>query len=242
MTSFPAAALQRLDVGARDLGIHLSEAQLASFGTYAQALAEGSTRLNLTAISEPDEVVDRHFLDSLSTLAAVPEGAGRIVDIGSGAGFPGLALKIARPALDVTLVEATGKKAAWLEETVARLSLEGVRAIAGRAETLAHVPAHRGAYDVAFARAVAPLAALCELCLPFLRVGGRFIAQKTAQTAGSEVTAAARALATLNARLVDIRAVQHPSLPARALVVIEQLGPLPPGYPRRPGMPVKRPL
>jgi len=224
------------------MGIVLSKEQLLAFERYSGALEEGSRRLNLTAVKHPVEVVEKHFLDSLTVLDVLPAGALRLIDVGTGAGFPGLALKIARPEINVTLLEATGKKVAWLRETIERLGLRGVEAVAERAETLAHDPAHRGRYDVATARAVAPLSVLCELCLPFLKRGGMFIAQKSASGAEVEVPASRRALGLLGGRLAEMRPVDHPALPNRVLVAIEQAGVIPAAYPRRPGMPAKQPL
>jgi len=240
--NFSAFPRERLESGARILGVTLSRTQLDRFDAFAAALDEGSRRLNLTAVKDPVEVVEKHFLDSLTVLDVLPAGALRLIDVGTGAGFPGLALKIARVEIHVTLLEATGKKVVWLRETIERLGLVGAEAIAERAETLAHDPAHRGRYDIATARAVAPLGVLCELCLPFLKQGGTFIAQKTASGAEVEVPAARRALNVLGGRVAEVRRVDHPALPNRVLVVIEQDGPVPSVYPRRPGMPGKQPL
>jgi 16S rRNA (guanine527-N7)-methyltransferase len=151
-------------------------------------------------------------------------------------------LKLVRPELQLTLLEATAKKVAWLQRAVASLKLEGTSTIAERSETLAHSKEHRGAYDVVVARAVAPLPALVELCLPFVRLGGRFVAQKTTTGLETELPAADRALKLLNGRVQEVIRIEHPSLPNRALVVMELVKPVPPAYPRRPGMPANRPL
>jgi 16S rRNA (guanine527-N7)-methyltransferase len=240
--SGPAAARDRLASTAPTLGLALTPAQLDSFATYARLLDEGKREANLTALSDPIDVADKHFLDSLSVLTSLPEGPVRLIDVGTGAGFPGLPLKLVRPELDVTLLEATGKKVAWLQRTIAALGVSGIRAVAGRAEDLAHDPAHRTVYDVAVARAVAPLAVLCELCLPFLRPGGRFVAQKTTAGAQAEIPSASRALRLLGGRLAGMRPATHDALPNRVLVVFEQTRPAPAEYPRRPGLPAKKPL
>jgi 16S rRNA (guanine527-N7)-methyltransferase len=142
----------------------------------------------------------------------------------------------------VTLLEATAKKAQWVEQVVAELGLDGVSVLAARAEDVAHQPQHRARYDVAVARAVAPLAVLCELCLPFLRSGGLFLAQKSAAGAAVEVPQAAGALSRLGGHLRGVVPVDLPALPNRVLVVVEQTASVASEYPRRAGMPAKRPL
>lgn len=232
----------RLADGAAALGLALDDDQLDHFDRYAALLVEGARSFNLTTVTDPEGIVDRHFLDSLAVVTSLPDSACRVIDVGSGAGLPGIPLKVARPALEVTLLEATGKKARWLNETVAALGLSGMSAIAERAETLGHDPRHREQYDVAVARAVAPLAVLCELCLPFVRVGGRFVAQKSVQGAQVEAPASQRALTLLGGALRVVRPVAHPALPNRVLMEIEKVGAVPAEYPRRPGLPGKRPL
>jgi 16S rRNA (guanine527-N7)-methyltransferase len=238
----PPVARQALEEGAKELDCPLSAAQVELFDRYAGLLRSGREEANLTALTDPFDVVIKHFLDSLAVLVALPPGAHRLIDVGAGAGFPGLPLKIARPELDVVLLEATGKKAAWLNRTRVALGLQGIVAIAERAETLAHVPEHRHAYDVATARAVAPLAVLYELCLPFVKGGGRFIALKTGTGAEVEVPRGENALRQLGGQLHGVIPVQTARLPNRVLIVIDQIRPVPLPYPRRPGMPSKRPL
>ncbi|MGH2352021.1 MAG: 16S rRNA (guanine(527)-N(7))-methyltransferase RsmG [Chloroflexota bacterium] len=224
------------------MGVPLSSDQLDLFERYATLLREGKRELSLTALIDPIDVAVKHFLDSLSVLTVLPPAAACAIDVGTGAGFPGVPLKIARPELDVTLLEATTKKADWVQRTAERLGLHGVAVLAARAEDVARDPAHRCRYDLAVARAVAPLPVLCELCLPFLRPGGVFVAQKSATGAAVEGPRAERALAMLGARLRGIRPAGLPHLPNRVLVVIEQQTPVPDAYPRRAGMPAKRPL
>lgn len=236
------AARRALSAGAGELGLSLDDSQLDLFDQYADLLEAGRAEANLTALSDRTEVVVKHFVDSLALVPLLPADARRLIDVGSGAGFPGLALKIVRPDLDVVLLEATGKKVAWLNRTAARLGLSGLMAIAERAETLGHVPDHRQAFDVATARAVAPLAVLSELCLPFVRRGGRFIALKTATAVEVELPQAERALQILGGVLRAVIPIRARGLPNRALVDIEQTGTVPAPYPRRPGMPNKRPL
>ena len=232
----------RLAASAAGLGLAPDETLLDLLARFAELLVAGSRALNLTTLTDAQQIEEKHFLDSLSVLAALEPDTRRLIDVGSGAGFPGIVLKIARPEIEVTLLEATGKKAEWLRATVDELGLGGITAVAERAETLGHHARHRERYDVSVARAVAPLAALCELCLPFVRVGGRFVAQKSATGALEEVPAAARAFELLGGRVREVLPVEHTALPNRTLVVVEKVRETPAQYPRRPGMPTKRPL
>jgi 16S rRNA (guanine527-N7)-methyltransferase len=226
----------------------LTSEQLAAFQTYYDELVAWNARINITAITGYDEVQVKHFLDSLSCLAVLESGVMArwsdvaVVDIGTGAGFPGLPLKIVRPAMRLMLVEATGKKAAFLEHLIARLGLDGVGVVHARAEKLGHDPAHRERYDLALARAVAELATLAEYALPLCRIGGLFLAQKGAEV-NREVEVAQLAITTLGGALREVRPVEVPGLgEPRALVLVEKVAPISAKYPRRPGMPVKRPL
>ena len=237
--------MEALIAGAARLGLRLDEAQLAQFRRYYRELVEWNSRINLTSISGCQDVQSKHFLDSLSVLQAIPKDAldgGALADAGSGAGFPGLPLKIAYPGLRVSLVESIGKKAAFLRHATCSLGLEDVDVLAERAETLAHRPHLREAFDVVTARAVAEMDTLAELALPLCRVGGRVIAQKKLDV-GDELSRAERAIKVLGGRLeavvpVDLDELGEP----RCLVVLTKVSPTPPAYPRRPGMPAKRPL
>ena len=170
-----------LDRETRWLGLQLAGDQIAALLSFGQELERQNRRFNLTAISEPPAVIRKHFADSLAPVPYLPTGIRKLVDIGSGAGFPGLVLKICCPDLDITLVESIKKKAAFLTQTAAFLGLDGVNVIERRAEQLGHETQYREQFDVATARAVAPLPALLELCLPLLSVGGCFIAYKGPQ-------------------------------------------------------------
>lgn len=232
--------------GAAALGVALDEAQVARFRRYREMLLDWNTRVNLTAITDPAEVVTRHFLDSLTCALALPPAEQarplRLLDVGSGAGFPGLPLAIGFAAWRVMLLEATGKKVRFLEAVIAELELKNARALHGRAEELARDAGHRGRYDVVTARAVAALPTLLEYCTPFARVGGWVVAPKKGELAG-EVAAGARAAALLGARLLDPISVAIPPLSdGRALLVARQEHPCPAQYPRPAGAPAKRPL
>jgi 16S rRNA (guanine527-N7)-methyltransferase len=222
-------------------GLPLSPAQLDQFATYAQELRSWNERVNLTSITDAEGIVTRHFLDSLRCALSWGDAPASVIDIGAGAGFPGLPLKIVRPELRLTLVESVGKKAVFLQHIVDLLGLTDVEIIVARAEAIGQDRAHRERYDVATARAVAELRALAEYCLPLCRVGGRFLAPKGAQIE-AEVQAAQPALAALGGRLLAIETVELPNLAPRTLVVIAKVAPTPPQYPRATGVPAKQPL
>jgi 16S rRNA (guanine527-N7)-methyltransferase len=226
---------------ARAFGIELTHAQLKAFEIYCHDLVEWNSRFNLTAITERDEVVVKHFLDSLSIALMLRPGAASLVDIGSGAGFPGLPLKIAFPALRVTLLDSTGKKVQFLKHIIAALNLREAVALHARAEELAHDVEHREKYDAAVARAVADLATLLEYGLPFVRVGGMFIAQKGVEVK-EELRRAERAIDVLGGRLREVVPVRLPGLETRHLIVVDKIAPTPGKYPRPAGAPKKKPI
>ncbi|MCC7352758.1 MAG: 16S rRNA (guanine(527)-N(7))-methyltransferase RsmG [Anaerolineae bacterium] len=250
--------MRRLADGARQIGLPLSPAVLRAFQTYRDELLEWNQRFNLTAVRDAEQVEIRHFLDSLTCLLALreidgeqrdatafsllPGAAISALDVGSGAGFPGLPLKIVWPALRLTLLEATGKKAHFLEHIAARLGLTGVTIVNGRAEEVAHDPAHREAYDLVLARAVAELPELLEYTLPFARRGGWVLAPK-GSAAHAEALAAETAMRRLGGHLHRLLSVEIPGLAeTRCIVIVEKVAATPPEFPRRPGVPHKYPL
>lgn len=229
---------------ARDLfGLSLSAEQVAAFEAYTNELLDWNTRMNLTAITDRDAVMVRHFLDSLSVAKAVaPPPGTKMLDIGTGAGFPGLALHIASKGLHTTLLEATGKKIRFLEHVVQTLALRGVRTLHARAEDAAQSPVHREQYDLVLARAVARLPALLEYMLPFAKVGGLCVAMKGA-TAQTEAADSQKALQTLGGTLRGIEEVALPGVEDRHyLVVVEKTARTPKAYPRKPGTPTREPI
>jgi 16S rRNA (guanine527-N7)-methyltransferase len=204
--------------------------------------------MNLTAITDPLTIQTRHFLDSLTVLAALTDVEGfkgdrrRIVDVGSGAGLPGLPLAIVLPDARVTLVEATQKKCRFLEHVVGMLELQNVDVVCGRSEDVANRSDLRERFDAAIARALAPLPTLIELCLPFVRQGGRLIAMKKIAI-DEEIVSAALSIAILGGRLRSPILVKVPNLDEqRQLVVVEKVRPTPRDYPRRAGLAGKSPL
>ncbi|MEE8347898.1 MAG: 16S rRNA (guanine(527)-N(7))-methyltransferase RsmG [Dehalococcoidia bacterium] len=237
--------MKTLERGAKRLRFALPQEQLETFRRYLEELEAARPRLRLTALTEPQSVQRRHFLEPLALLVALEQMGplgGTVIDIGSGAGFPGLPVKIVRPGLKLTLLEAHGRRAAFLEQLVGRLGLEGVTVINGRAEEVARDPRHREAYDVALARAVAPLPALVELTLPFLRVGGLLAAPKGSR-ARREVNEAAAALKACGGVVESVRPLDVPGVETPpTLVVVRKTSGTPERFPRRSGIPVKRSL
>ncbi len=213
-------------------GLTLSEEQREQFVRYREELLDWNTRVNLTAITNPEEVQVKHFLDSLSLLLVYDKPQTRLLDIGTGAGFPGLALKIVRPEWQVVLFEATGKKVTFLRHVIGTLHLTGVEVVHGRAEELAHKPQYRATFDVVTARAVAALPTLLEYSAPFCRVGGEIILFKKGDI-GSELIQGQRAARLLGAIFKEDIPVTLPGLEDdRRLLVWQQQRPCPPQYPR----------
>lgn len=241
-----------LQDGARRMGIELSDEQVRAFELYRSTLLEWNQRFNLTAITDPAEIDAKHFLDSLSCLAALPtidggtvdQWLGRsitAVDVGAGAGFPGLPMRIVWPGLRLTLLEATGKKCRFMEHVVAELGLENVAVVNARAEDFGQ-GSGRGQFDLGLVRAVSRISTLLEYTLPLLRIGGWLVAQK-GRDPEQELVAAQAALNTLGGSLHDVLAVDVPGMEAeRNLVVVVKASPTPGAYPRRAGIPQRQPL
>jgi len=217
----------------------------AAFERYTEMLLSEGRRFNLTALRDRESIQRRHFGESLALLRALEQAsafASPAIDIGSGAGFPGLPIKIARPEIALTLLEATGKKARFLEEVVAALGLNRVQVVHGRAEDIAHDSQRREAYALALARAVAPLRILVELALPFVRVGGHLAAPK-GSGAAREVREAVEALRICGGEVALVQELDATGPGARpTLVLVRKVTATPPQYPRRLGVPAHRPL
>jgi 16S rRNA (guanine527-N7)-methyltransferase len=233
--------------GAAAIGITLGPAQIEQLALLSDTLLAGNARANLTAITDPSQVAVKHLVDSLTLVPflreALGEAGGSLVDVGTGAGLPGLVLAIALPFCDVTLIEATARKVAFLEHAVEVLRLPNVRVVSGRAEDIGREPAHREYYDAAVVRAVGGVATLVELLAPLLRVGRVALLMKTHSRAGTEIERAAHALAELHSRVERIVDLSIPGLlEDRALVVVRKEEPTPERYPRRSGLPERRPL
>lgn len=225
------------------LGWQLTPRQLSQFALYQELLLDWSSRINLTSIREPKLIQQRHFLDSISCIHATGDLNGsKLVDVGSGAGFPGLPLKLMFPELKLTLVESVTKKTRFLDAVISALGLTGVRVETRRAESLGHDADHRANYDWAVARGVASLRVLVEFLLPLCRIGGHVLAQK-GKDAEAEAVEARNAVAVLGGTQPKLKSVQLPGLTARHyLVIVEKVAECPERYPRRTGIPAKRPL
>ena len=214
---------------------------LTQFLSYRQELLDWNTRMNLTAITNPEEVLIKHFLDSLSVLKVYDKPRTRLLDIGSGAGFPGLPLKIVRPNWQVVLLEATGKKVTFIQHVIETLHLKGVVAVHGRAEEFAHKREYRARFDVVTARAVASLPALLEYAAPFCRVGGKIILLKKGAL-DDEMAQGKRVAKEVGAVLKSDVAVTLPGLTdGRRLLVWEQQKLCPKQYPRSGAVMAKKP-
>jgi 16S rRNA (guanine527-N7)-methyltransferase len=236
------------------LGLELSQEQLERFELYYRELVSRNEQINLTAITEYEAVQIRHFLDSLTLasprLRADPSNKpldmakAALIDIGAGAGFPGLPLKILYPQIRLTLVESVGKKAVFLQEIAAKLGLSEVIVVTGRAEEIGQMGEHRAKYEVATGRAVANLAVSAEYCLPLVKTGGLFIAPKKGKLT-EEIGTAQKAIQVLGGKLRStpvFRLPQDNAEEERRLIVVEKVAVTPLSYPRRTGLPQKRPI
>ncbi len=224
-------------------GISLFPKQMAQLAAYERELLEWNEKFNLTAIRDVEGIRVKHFLDSFScSLIWKEQPPRRLIDVGTGAGFPGIALKILYPAMKLTLVESVGKKANFCAHIVQTLELENVEIITGRAEDVGHDPIHREKYDWAVARAVAALPVLAEYLLPLVKVKGGIIAQK-GESALPEINTAEKALRLLGGRMRQMVKVELPGVAdERYLVVIDKSAATPAIYPRKAGIPSKKPL
>ncbi len=238
--------MEKLNVGAKKLGLHLTPHQLEQFHIYYQELIDWNQRMNLTAITGYEEVQIKHFLDSLTVLLALkqPMGSGsfQLIDVGTGAGIPGIPLKILLPDIKLVLLDATAKKAAFLYHIKQKLELDGVEIVVGRAEDVAHEAQYREKFELVLSRAVARLPTLVELTLPFCAIGGSFVAQKKGLI-DPELSQAVRAISLLGGNFREMKKVDLEEFTdERWLITIDKVLPTPQQYPRRPGIPAKRPL
>jgi 16S rRNA (guanine527-N7)-methyltransferase len=224
-------------------GIHLTGRQVVALMNFERELLAWNEKYNLTAIRDSEGIRTKHFLDSFSCVLAWKEcPPRRLIDVGTGAGFPGIPLKILYPSIRMTLVESVGKKADFCRHVVESLNLEGVEVVTARAEDIGTMPGHREGYDWAVARAVANLPVLVEYLLPLVQVGGVMLSQK-GQSGPAEAHKAEKALKLLGGRVRQLIPVTLPGVvEERFLILVDKVSATPPQYPRKPGIPAKKPL
>ena len=223
------------------IGIELTNSQLNAFETYYDMLIDRNKVMNLTAITEFDEVMDKHFLDSVYLFRSIKlEADYKLIDIGTGAGFPGIPLKIVFPELKITLLDSLNKRVGFLNDVIDELNLNDIEAIHGRAEDIASDKTYRASYDIAVSRAVANLSTLSEYCLPFVKIGGKFVSYKSGDCA-DEVDNAKAAIHLLGGKINKIDEFSY-SNNSRSFIVIDKVMNTSNKYPRKAGLPSKKPL
>lgn len=227
----------------KELNMELSECQRTQFNQFFELLVAWNKHMNLTGIVEYEDVLSKHFFDSLTCIKGLENWVDKkVIDVGTGAGFPGVPMKIANPSIEITLLDSLSKRINFLDAVVETLNLEHVELIHGRAEDYGQNPAYRETYDVAISRAVADLSVLSEYVLPFIKIGGAFVAQKSLG-AKEEIEDSKHAIEILGGKIRDIIEVKVPGIDiVHALVIIEKVEPTPAKYPRKAGKPTKKPL
>jgi len=232
--------------GAQKMGINLHEEQIKKFSRYLELLVQWNQKINLTSLKTPQEIIIKHFLDSISCIKIINkyiriEGI-HIIDVGTGAGFPGIPIKIVCPSISLSLLEARKKKTIFLEKITKEINFQKVEILNGRAETFGKCPDYRQKYDIVLSRALAFLSTLSEYCLPLVRVGGLFVAQK-GRSYKEEIDKALKAVQFLGGELIGVESVRIPFInQERHLLIIKKIKDTPSEYPRKEGIPQKRPL
>lgn len=226
---------------AASFGVDLSENQLKMLDTYAEMLVDWNTRMNLTGITDSEGVMTRHFEDSLTMLSAVdlPENA-KVIDVGTGAGFPGMVLKIARPDIKLTLLDSLNKRLIFLDAVVEAIGVQ-VKTLHLRAEEGGRNPLYREQYDIACARAVANLRELAEYCVPYVKVGGKFVSMKGPDVQ-EEVNSAKAGIGTLGGKVNDVTELKISDGSGRSIIIVDKIKNTPPQFPRNSGKISKKPL
>ncbi len=232
--------------GAQRLGINLNEEQIKKFCRYLELLVQWNQKINLTSLKTPQEIIIKHFLDSISCIKVInkyidAEGVS-VIDVGAGAGFPGIPIKIICPSVRLSLLEARKKKTIFLKKITEEMNFQQVKILNGRAETFGKCADHRERYDIAISRAVAHLNTLSEYCLPLVRVGGLFVAQK-GRSYKKETEKSFKTIQVLGGEIIGAEKVRIPFInQERYLLVIKKIKDTPSKYPRKEGLPQKRPL
>ena len=235
--------LKLLKEGALQYNIELSDHQVQQFLKYKDLLIEWNKKMNLTAIEDEYEIIVKHFIDSISCfITGVFSNPAKIIDIGTGAGFPGIPIKIVNPDMEVVLLDSLNKRINFLNEVISELKLTGITAVHGRAEDVAHKKEYREKFDIAIARAVANLSVLSEYCLPFVKIGGYFISMKGPDV-DEEISKASRAITVLGGEWQEkVHTVLPGSDITHTLIIVKKLLQCPTKYPRKAGKPSKEPL
>ncbi len=240
---FKIANIEVLSKGIKELNLELTDEQKSKFSLYKNLLTEWNKKINITTITEDDEVDIKHFLDSLTSMVTgLFEGNKSVIDIGTGGGFPGVPLKIMNEQLNVSLLDSLNKRIIFLNEVISQLELKKIMAIHGRAEELGLKPEYREKYDICISRAVASLSILSEYCIPFVKVGGHFISMKGPEV-DEEIEESKNAIKLLGGKVVEKKIIKIPQSDiVHSLIVIEKIKQTPLKYPRGGGKPRKSPL
>lgn len=235
--------LEKFNLGMKQMGIGCSKLQMEQFLKFYEMLIEKNKVMNLTTITEFDDVVEKHFLDSLSLVRIVGlKNHLQVLDLGTGAGFPGIPLKIVFPELEIVLVDSLNKRVRFLDEVIRELELSGITAVHGRAEELAVKKDYREKFDLCVSRAVANLSSLSEYCIPFVRIGGNFVSYKSGQIE-EEVELAKKAISVLGGQVVEVEKFTLVGTEiSRSFVKVEKKKKTPNMYPRQAGTPSKDPI
>lgn len=230
-----------LKEGVKEYGVSLDDHQIGQFLKYMEMLKDWNTRINLTAIEDDRDIIIKHYTDSLSILPYIENKAVKLIDVGTGAGFPGIPVNIARQDIDVTLLDSLDKRVKFLSEVIGALELKNIRAIHGRAEDYGANKEYRESFDISVARAVANLPVLLEYCLPFVKPEGIFIAMKGSNI--EEVEASKKALEILGGTIEEVCEITLPNSDMkRNIIIVRKLRHTPTKYPRKAGKPAKEPL
>ncbi len=233
--------MKRYETYLKNIGIELTDRQLSQFEQFYKLLIEKNKVMNLTGITDYDEVVEKHFIDSLA-IFSFEKLHGKVIDIGTGAGFPGIPLKIAFPELELVLLDSLNKRIKFLDEVIDLLDLQKIRTIHGRAEDFAHKMEYRETYDYCVSRAVANLSTLSEYCLPFVTKGGKFISYKSGEI-DEELNKSKLAIGVLGGELRTVKRFDLPSsYGSRSFISIEKIKTTNKNYPRKAGLPTKDPI